>query len=92
MDYMVGKPRYHRIIYCPFCADRPYVEKVCTVWMDRPFRHRKYWTQEEDDIILDGKRLGYTESRIAESLPERTRSAVNNRWGHIQAKKKKEEA
>lgn len=66
--------------FCPKCGENIYTEKVMNIWLDRPFAYKRPWTAEEEELIATGKRLGYSNKRIAESLDGRTTQAVNNHW------------
>lgn len=70
-------------IFCPCCGETIYVENVTHVWLERSVYYKRPYTPEEDEIILAGKQAGYTEHRIAESLPGRTQRSVQQRWSRI---------
>lgn len=86
VDFLVGnldRDRHVRAgkrICCPVCADGLYVEKVTFMWMERPFRYKGRWLDEEEDTIRTGKARGYTIRQIAELLPNRTYEAVRTHW------------
>lgn len=84
IDFYVSKRR--KRIYCPHCSDYLFVELKCSLWMERPFNYKRPWTEEEDSIILDGARLGYSRKEIAESLNDRTTKAVIRRLSQLRKK------
>lgn len=43
-------------------------------------KSRNYWTQEEENIVIDMKMKGATFEEIAEMLPNRTSNTISTRW------------
>ncbi|MCD7034335.1 hypothetical protein LRR81_08815 [Metabacillus sp. GX 13764] len=84
-DFAVSTER--KRIYCPLCGEHFYVEKVKDVWMERPFNYKRPWTPEEDEIVIVGRKQGYSYQEISDSLLARTPQSVRRR---LQELKKKE--
>lgn len=81
IDFLLAKKGSGRTSkFCPTCGENLYTEKIMDIWLERPFQYKRPWTPEEDALIATGKRLGYSNKRIAESLTGRTAKAINNRW------------
>lgn len=85
IDFYVTAEVKHKA-YCPKCADSIYVEKVRTLWLERAFNYKRPWTQEEDDLILDGVKLGKTHKEISKELYGRTPKAVTRRLQQLRKK------
>jgi DNA-directed RNA polymerase subunit RPC12/RpoP len=85
IDFLVAI-KLKRKVNCPKCADELFVEKIRTIWMNRPFNYKRPWTNEEDELILVGVKQGYTHKQISESLNGRTTKAVTRRLQQIRRK------
>ncbi|WP_205600750.1 SANT/Myb-like DNA-binding domain-containing protein [Gracilibacillus sp. YIM 98692] len=64
---------------CPSCADHLFTEKHHTLELRTHLFYKRRWTEEEDQIIEAGRRLGKTYKQIASELEGRTSQAVQNR-------------
>lgn len=67
---------------CPNCADNVYVDVIRTIWLDRGFNYKRPWTDDEDEMILAGRKLGKTYAEIAKEI-NRTTKATTNRFYYI---------
>ena len=73
--------------FCPMCGSSKHVDIVKDVWMDNPFNHRKRYSPEEDEIIINSIRRGYLvreieiEGRTRESIYKRAERL--KRWGLV---------
>lgn len=68
---------------CPSCADNIYVEVIKDIWMDKPINYKRPWTDDEDSMILDGRRIGKTYTEISKEMDGRTANAIRHRMAQI---------
>lgn len=72
--------------FCPTCGENLFVEKIKTVWMERPFNYKRPYTDEEDGIILVSRKQGFTYKEISETLFNRTPQSVRRRLQQLKEK------
>lgn len=85
IDFIVSEKVKHTT-HCPSCGDKLFTEAIKPIWLERPFNYKRKWTEEEDSIILSGRKLGKTYEEIAEELDGRTVKATTNRMYLIMKK------
>lgn len=71
---------YRARIYCPSCSDSLFVEYKGSLWLERTFKYKRPWTQEEDFVVIDGVQAGYTYQEIAEAIDRTTKAVKNRAW------------
>lgn len=86
IDFLISKTQQAGV-HCPLCGEYFYTEKVMEIWVERPFQYKRRWTDEEDEIVIAGRAVGYTHQQISDSLDGRTMGAVRDRWLFLKGRK-----
>ena len=68
---------------CPYCEGR-FIESIKDMWMKSPFHYRRRYTQEEDDVIIESVRRGYSLDDI--ELEGRSKDAIRLRYERLAKK------
>jgi len=76
---MTNRKKY----YCPTCGENLFTEKQSDIWLTRPIRYKRPWTQDEDELIKNCVRAGYSNQQISAELKGRTAKAINNRISRL---------